>query len=82
MRELAEEVSCIPRAAGACVAPPPGRRRGADPGTKREKYLEENAASVEVELTSQQLEALDQALPAGSVIGERYPTAGMATVER
>jgi aryl-alcohol dehydrogenase-like predicted oxidoreductase len=52
------------------------------PGTKRERYLEENAGAVDVELTPEQLQELDEAVPRGAVIGERYPAEGMATVER
>ena len=82
VRELAEEVGCTPAQLALAWLLHQGDDVVPIPGTKREKYLEENAAAVEVELTAQQLDALDQALPAGSVIGERYPTEGMATVER
>lgn len=41
------------------------------PGTRRTTYLEENAAAAQIELTGEDLEALDS-LP--SVQGERYPT--------
>jgi len=43
------------------------------PGTKRRTYLEENAAAFEVELTADDLAALDEAMPAGAAAGERYP---------
>jgi aryl-alcohol dehydrogenase-like predicted oxidoreductase len=48
------------------------------PGTKRRKYLEENAAAVDVELTDQDLARIDAELPA--VSGARYDEAGMASV--
>jgi aryl-alcohol dehydrogenase-like predicted oxidoreductase len=48
------------------------------PGTKRRKYLEENAAAVDVELTGQDLARIDAELPA--VSGARYDEAGMASV--
>ena len=41
------------------------------PGTKRVRYLEENAAAAEVELTAGDLAALDAAVPAA--VGDRYP---------
>jgi aryl-alcohol dehydrogenase-like predicted oxidoreductase len=50
------------------------------PGTKRRRYLEENAAAVDVELTSGDLERIDAELPA--VSGERYDAAGMGSVNR
>ncbi|HEY0795721.1 MAG TPA: aldo/keto reductase [Acidisarcina sp.] len=50
------------------------------PGTKRRKYLEENAKAAEIELTSRDLERLDAALPHGAVSGERYPEGAMKAV--
>jgi aryl-alcohol dehydrogenase-like predicted oxidoreductase len=43
------------------------------PGTKRVRYLEENAAAADVELTEEDLRRLDEAAPAGSTAGDRYP---------
>jgi aryl-alcohol dehydrogenase-like predicted oxidoreductase len=42
------------------------------PGTKRRKYLEENAASADIVLTAEDLAALDKAAPVGSTAGARY----------
>lgn len=42
------------------------------PGTKRIKYLEENAGAIGVALTDDELGLLDQILPIGSAIGTRY----------
>jgi aryl-alcohol dehydrogenase-like predicted oxidoreductase len=50
------------------------------PGTKRVSYLEENAAAADVELTEQDLRALDEAAPAGAAAGDRYPD--MSSVHR
>ena len=61
------------------------RQQGDDvapvPGTKRPQYLEENAAAVDIELTAERLEALEEIFPPGAGPGERYPAEGMATVE-
>ncbi len=50
--------------------------RGADvvpiPGTKRRRYLEENVAAAELELSTDDLERLDLALPPGATAGQRY----------
>ena len=55
--------------------------RGADvvpiPGTKRRTYLEENAASVDVELTADEIATLDEM---GDAAGDRY--ADMSAVNR
>ena len=50
------------------------------PGTKRRKYLEDNARAVDVELTDEDLARLDAELP--KVAGARYDEAGMASVNR
>ncbi len=50
------------------------------PGTKRRRYLEENAAAAELELTAAELERLDEAFPPGAAAGERYPD--MSTIDR
>jgi aryl-alcohol dehydrogenase-like predicted oxidoreductase len=50
------------------------------PGTKRVAYLEENAAAADVELTEDDLRALDEAAPAGATAGDRYPD--MSSVHR
>jgi aryl-alcohol dehydrogenase-like predicted oxidoreductase len=48
------------------------------PGTKRRKYVEENAAAVDVALSAEDLSRIESELPA--VAGERYDAAGMASV--
>jgi aryl-alcohol dehydrogenase-like predicted oxidoreductase len=50
------------------------------PGTKRRKYLEENAAAADVELSDEDLARIDAELP--EVAGERYDETGMAAVNR
>jgi aryl-alcohol dehydrogenase-like predicted oxidoreductase len=52
------------------------------PGTKRVKYLEENAHAVEVKLSKDDLAALDALAPRGVAAGERYDERGMAAVGR
>ncbi|HUY97832.1 MAG TPA: aldo/keto reductase [Verrucomicrobiae bacterium] len=59
-------------------------QQGADivpiPGTKRRTYLEENVAAGALRLTPAELEQLSDALPPGSVAGDRY--SDMSTVAR
>lgn len=50
------------------------------PGTKRIKYLEENAAAVDVKLSNNQIKHLDYVFPAGAASGLRYPEAAMKSV--
>jgi aryl-alcohol dehydrogenase-like predicted oxidoreductase len=52
------------------------------PGTKRRRYLEENAAALDVELTTQDLFRLEEAMPNGVAAGTRYPEEMMRAVNR
>ncbi|MFD9960465.1 aldo/keto reductase [Amycolatopsis sp. NPDC058986] len=51
--------------------------RGSDvvpiPGTKRRKYLEENVAAASLELSEEDIAAIEQAAPVDAFAGERYP---------
>jgi aryl-alcohol dehydrogenase-like predicted oxidoreductase len=53
------------------------QHRGSDvvpiPGTKRLKYLEENVAAAALELSEADLAAIEAAVPASAVAGDRYP---------
>jgi aryl-alcohol dehydrogenase-like predicted oxidoreductase len=50
------------------------------PGTKRVRYLEENAAADDVRLTDDELLTIEKAFPVGATSGDRYPD--MSTVNR
>ena len=52
------------------------------PGTKRRKYLEENAAASDLALSQQDLARLDEVFPIDAVAGERYPEHVMALVDK
>ena len=52
------------------------------PGTKRRKYLEENAGASGVELTAEDLGRIEEAMPRGSAAGERYTEEMMRAVGR
>jgi len=43
------------------------------PGTKRRRYLEENAGAVDVALTEKDLERIEEVTPKGAASGDRYP---------
>jgi aryl-alcohol dehydrogenase-like predicted oxidoreductase len=80
VEEIAEEKNSTPgQIALAWVL-----SRGADvvpiPGTKRRRYLEENAEAVNVELSDNDLERLEEAFPQGAAAGDRYPD--MSTIDR
>jgi aryl-alcohol dehydrogenase-like predicted oxidoreductase len=50
------------------------------PGTKRRKYLEENAAAVDIHLSAIEMQRLEEAVPRGVASGLRYPEAMMKRV--
>jgi aryl-alcohol dehydrogenase-like predicted oxidoreductase len=52
------------------------------PGTKRRKYLEENAGAADVKLTPEDLARIDEAAPKGAAAGLRYQEAMMQFVNR
>jgi aryl-alcohol dehydrogenase-like predicted oxidoreductase len=52
------------------------------PGTKRRRYLEQNAAAAALTLTADERGQLDAILPPGAAVGTRYPAAMMGSVSR
>ena len=52
------------------------------PGTKRVRYLEENAGASEITLTEAELAAIEEVAPRGVAAGGRYNDAGMRSVHR
>ncbi|HWB91771.1 MAG TPA: aldo/keto reductase [Puia sp.] len=52
------------------------------PGTKRRKYLEENAGAVDVRLTKSDLAAIDALIKQYPVAGDRYLAASMRSVNQ
>jgi aryl-alcohol dehydrogenase-like predicted oxidoreductase len=52
------------------------------PGTKRRKYLEENAGARDVKLSADDLRRIDEVAPKGSAAGARYPESMMSLVNR
>jgi aryl-alcohol dehydrogenase-like predicted oxidoreductase len=52
------------------------------PGTKRRKYLEENAVAAEIELTPDEVAELEAAVPQHEIAGDRYAPANMKSIDR
>lgn len=52
------------------------------PGTKRRKYLEENAAAADLRLTAADVAELQAAVPQSEIAGERYAPAAMKAIDR
>jgi aryl-alcohol dehydrogenase-like predicted oxidoreductase len=52
------------------------------PGTKRRKYLDDNAGAVDVALTEADLARIDAIMPVGAAAGDRYAASSMATIDQ
>jgi aryl-alcohol dehydrogenase-like predicted oxidoreductase len=52
------------------------------PGTKRRNYLEENVAAVEITLTQDELDRINEVAPKNAATGDRYPEAHMSSLNR
>jgi aryl-alcohol dehydrogenase-like predicted oxidoreductase len=51
------------------------------PGTKRRKYLEENAAAADITLTPRDVAELESAVPLHEVAGDRYSAAALRAID-
>ena len=51
------------------------------PGTKRQRYLEDNAAAAALSMSSADVSDLDALFPIGSAAGTRYPTESMKLLD-
>lgn len=52
------------------------------PGTKRRDRLEENIGAFHVKLSRDDMVKIDEIMPPGAAVGERYPATGMALIYR
>jgi aryl-alcohol dehydrogenase-like predicted oxidoreductase len=80
VREIAEEKGVTPGQLALAWLLHQGEDIVPIPGTKRVRYLEENAAADDIALTPEDLERLDEAAPVGAAAGERYPD--MSSIDR
>ena len=73
VQEMARERNCQPSQLALAWVLAQGDDIVPIPGTKRRKYLEENAAAVDLKLTPDDLRRLNQVFPSGAASGSRYP---------
>jgi aryl-alcohol dehydrogenase-like predicted oxidoreductase len=79
---IAREKGCTPAQLALAWVLAQGEEIVPIPGTKRRQYLEENAGAVDVVLTPSDLARIEDAVPKGSVSGERYSPQSFSLVER
>ena len=72
VRALADAHGCTPGQLALAWVLAQGQDVVPIPGTKRVTYLEENVGAADVALSDADLAALEQAVPRGAVVGERY----------
>jgi aryl-alcohol dehydrogenase-like predicted oxidoreductase len=82
IEEIAAEKGCSPAQLALAWTLAQGEDITPIPGTKRRKYLEENVAAAELEITPEDLGRIDEIAPKGAAAGTRYPAAGMSAVNR
>jgi aryl-alcohol dehydrogenase-like predicted oxidoreductase len=70
---IAREKECLPAQLALAWVLAQGDDVVPIPGTKRRKYLEENAGALEIDLTIDDLRRLNEVFPSGAAAGERYP---------
>jgi aryl-alcohol dehydrogenase-like predicted oxidoreductase len=80
VEEIASEKKCQPSQLALAWVLAQGDDIVPIPGTKRRKYLEENAAAVDLKLPSDDLRRLDEAFPSGAASGMRYPEHMMSLI--
>jgi len=73
VRKLAADKGCTPGQLALAWVLAQGDDVVPIPGTKRVKYLEENAGALDVTLTSADLATIDAAFPNDAAAGARYP---------
>jgi aryl-alcohol dehydrogenase-like predicted oxidoreductase len=81
IQELAAQKGCTPSQLALAWVLAQGNNMVGLMGTKRRKYLDENAAAAEVSLTGEELEQLEKMMPRGVAAGPRYPEQAMRFVE-
>src|SRR5579864_5197927 len=80
VENLAREKKCTPAQLALAWLLQQGEDIVPIPGTKRQKYLEENIAAASVQLSADDLARIEKAAPQGAAAGERYPDEGMRRV--
>ena len=75
--EIAREKRCTPAQLALAWVLAQGNDIVPIPGTKRRKYLQENVGALDVDLTSEDLQRIDQVASKDAFAGSRYPEAMM-----
>jgi aryl-alcohol dehydrogenase-like predicted oxidoreductase len=80
VEEIARRKQCTPAQLALAWLLAQGKDILPIPGTKQRRYLEENIGALDVQLTSADLEEIEEVAPKGAAVGDRYHEAGMRTI--
>jgi aryl-alcohol dehydrogenase-like predicted oxidoreductase len=80
VEDIAKEKECTPSQLALAWLLAQGEDIIPIPGTKRRKYLEENAGGMSIALTADDLRRIDEVAPHGAASGARYPEHMMALI--
>ena len=80
VEEIARRKQCTPAQLALAWLLAQGKDIVPIPGTKQRRYLEENLGALDVQLTSADLEGVEEVAPKGAAVGDRYHEAGMRTI--
>jgi len=82
VEEVAREKKCTPAQLALAWVLAQGENIVPIPGTKRRKYLQENIGALDVDLTTKDLERIEEVAPKGAFAGSRYPEAMMKLLNK
>ena len=82
VEEIAREKHCTPAQLALAWVLTKGNDIVPIPGTKRRKYLQENIGALDVDLSSDDLERIEEVAPKDAFAGSRYPEAMMKLLNR
>jgi aryl-alcohol dehydrogenase-like predicted oxidoreductase len=77
---MAEEKDCTPAQITLAWLLAQGSDVVAIPGTRKQSRFDENLGALDVALSSDEVDRISAAVPAGAAAGTRYPAGGMNTV--
>ena len=80
VEQIAREKGCTPAQLALAWLLAQGTDIVPIPGTKHRRFLEENVRALDVALTPADLERIEEVAPKGITAGDRYPQAGMLTI--
>jgi aryl-alcohol dehydrogenase-like predicted oxidoreductase len=79
---IAKQKGCTPSQLALAWVLAQGEHIFPIPGTKRIKYLEENVGALNVKLTKEELDEIDNVAPRGIIAGTRYPEHMMSVLNQ